>query len=91
MQSVSKVTTNFLPIVVTADVCLAIITHWKNYDWLGRFLAIVLLLNLEVALLLGFKKPREGERNRRVYRLPIVHYCWPPCCSIERKKKKFIF
>jgi len=34
MQSLSKVSTNLLPVVVTADVCLAIITHWKNYDWL---------------------------------------------------------
>ena len=66
MQSISKVTTNFLPVVVTADVCLAIIIHWKNYDLLGRFLAIVLMLNLGVALLAIFKKPREGERDRRV-------------------------
>jgi len=73
MQSLSKVSTNLLPVVVTADVCLAIITHWKNYDWLGRFLAVVLMLNLGMALLLVFKKPREGERNRRVTYVSLAY------------------
>ena len=73
MQSISKVTTNLLPVAVTADVCLAIITHWKNYDWLGRFMAVVLLLNLGVALLLVFKKPRECERNRRVTYVSLAY------------------
>jgi len=73
MQSLSKVSTNLLPVVVTADVCLAIITHWKNYDWPGRFLAVVLMLNLGVALLLVFKKPREGERNRRVTYVSLAY------------------
>lgn len=73
VQSISKVTTNFLPVVVTADVCLAIITHWKNYDRLGKFLAIVLILNLAVALLAIFKKPREGEKNRRVTYVSLAY------------------
>jgi hypothetical protein len=64
---------NLLPVVVTADVCLAIITHWTNYDWLGRFLAVILMLNLGVALLLVFKKPREGARNRRITYVSLAY------------------
>ena len=93
MQSLSKVSTNLLPVVVTADVCLAIITHWKNYDWLGRFLAVVLMLNLGMALLLVFKKPREGERNRRVTYVSLAYgsLLLAPCCSIDSPKKNSFF
>lgn len=73
MQSISTVMTNFLPVIVTADVCLAIITHWKNYDRLGKFLAIVLVLNLVGALFAIFKKPRGDERSCRVTYVSLAY------------------
>jgi hypothetical protein len=51
-----------LAVVVTADVCIAIATHWKSYDLIGKFVGIVLLVSLAVGLRSVFMKPREGER-----------------------------
>jgi hypothetical protein len=92
MLSISRITTDCLAAVVTADVCIAIITHWKNYDLLGRFLGIVLTLNLGVGLFVVLKKPREGRIIAVLHLSPwlTVHYCWPPCC-LTAKMKKFHF
>jgi len=72
MQSISKVTTNLLPVVVT------VMFVWPSspigrITTVCRFLAVVLMLNLGVALLLVFKKPREGERNRRVTYVSLAY------------------
>jgi hypothetical protein len=50
--------------VVTIDVSLAIVRHWKTYDSLGKFLGIVLLLNLVIVPLTRTIKFRRGEKPK---------------------------
>jgi hypothetical protein len=56
--------TILLAFAVTIDVGLAIVTHWKTYDWLGKFLGIVLLLNLVIVPLARTIKFRRGEKPK---------------------------
>ena len=56
--------TILLAIVVTLDVSLAIARHWKTYDWLGKFLGIVLLLNLAIVPLTRIIKSRKREKPK---------------------------
>jgi hypothetical protein len=56
--------TILLAIVVTIDVSLTIARHWKTYDWLGKFLGIVLLLNLAIVPLTRIIKFRKGEKPK---------------------------
>ena len=59
-----KVTTILLAVVVTIGVCLAIASHWKTYDWLGKFLGIVLVLNLLAVPFAVIKGMRRGVPAR---------------------------
>ena len=43
-----RATTILLAVVVTIDVCLAIAFHWRTYDWIKKFLALVLVSNLVI-------------------------------------------
>jgi hypothetical protein len=56
--------TILLAVVVTIDVSLTIARHWKTYDWLGRFLGIVLLLNLVIVPLTIVIKSSKGEKPK---------------------------
>jgi hypothetical protein len=41
-------TIKFFAAVVTADVLIAVLRHWRGYDLVAKLLAIVLLTNLVV-------------------------------------------
>jgi hypothetical protein len=56
--------TILLAFLVTIDVSFAIVTHWKTYDWLGKFLGIVLLLNMAIVPLTTIIKLRKGEKAK---------------------------
>lgn len=67
-----KILTTFLAFAVTTDVSLVIVRHWKTYDWLGKFLGIVLLLNLLIVFLtrtikLGKEEKRKPEMLQTAY------------------------
>jgi len=47
-RSFSNVVTVLLAFVVTANVCIRIAMHWGTYDWLSKFLAIVLVFSLVI-------------------------------------------
>jgi hypothetical protein len=59
-----NVLTTLLAFVVTIDVGLVIVRHWKTYDWLGKFLSIVLLLNLVIVPVTRTIKFRRGEKPK---------------------------
>lgn len=67
--------TIFLAIVVTIDVFIAVVTHWNNYDWMGKVVGSVLMLSTGIGLFLVLKKPGEGEKNRRVSFVTLA-YIW---------------
>jgi hypothetical protein len=52
--------TAFLAIVVTINIVLAIAGHWRTYDWIKEFLAVVLVLHLVTVPLTIFLKTRRG-------------------------------
>ena len=56
--------TILLAFVVTIGVSLAIAKHWKTYDWLGKSLGIVFLLNLAIVPLATIMKLRKGEKAK---------------------------
>lgn len=56
--------TILLALVVTIGVSLTIAKHWKTYDWLGKSLGIVFLLNLAIVPLATIMKLRKGEKAK---------------------------
>jgi hypothetical protein len=56
--------TVLLAIVVTFNVSFATVTHWKTFDWLGKFLGIVLLLNLVIVPLTMIIRLSKGEKPK---------------------------
>lgn len=56
--------TILLASVVTFNVNFAIVTHWKTFDWLGKFLGIALLLNLVVVPLMMIMRLSKGEKPK---------------------------
>jgi len=56
--------TVLLAIVATFNVSFATVTHWKTFDWLGKFLGIVLLLNLVIVPLTMTIRLSKGEKPK---------------------------
>jgi hypothetical protein len=56
---VTRVNTVLIPIVATLAVGVTIALHWRVYDWISKFLGLVLLLNLGTGLWLTFQKTRQ--------------------------------
>jgi len=56
----NKTVTVLLTIVAALAVCLTIVLHWRTYDWINKFLAVGLLLNLANVLLTIIVKRRKG-------------------------------
>lgn len=59
-----KATTVLLAIIVTVAVSLTIAGHWKTYDWISKFLAFSLLLNLAIVPLTMVVKLIKGEKAK---------------------------
>jgi hypothetical protein len=55
-----RATTILLAVVVTIDVCLAIAFHWRTYDWIKKFLALVLVSNLVIVPVTIIIKRKKG-------------------------------
>jgi hypothetical protein len=56
----NKTVTVLLTIVATLVVCLTIVVHWRTYDWVNKFLAVGLLLNLAALPLTIILQSRKG-------------------------------
>jgi hypothetical protein len=73
-----------LACAATIDVILAIVTHWKTYDLLGKFLGIVLLLNLAIVPLKVIKlskreKGKAGDADsNRIHLVAAGHHSVQP-------------
>ena len=52
--------TILLAIVVTLAVCVTIAGQWKTYDWIKKFLAVCLLLNMTTVPLAIILKLTKG-------------------------------
>lgn len=52
--------TILLAVAVTIDVCLAIAFHWRTYDWIKKFLALVLVANLVIVPVTIIIKRKKG-------------------------------
>jgi hypothetical protein len=70
-----KGTTILIAIVVTIGVCFTIASHWRTYDWISKFLGIVLVFNLLVGPLPVIKRMRKGETARPEMLLQTA-YIW---------------
>jgi predicted neutral ceramidase superfamily lipid hydrolase len=55
-----RATTILLAVAVTIDVCLAIVFHWRTYDWIKKFLALVLVSNLVIVPAAIIIKAKKG-------------------------------
>jgi uncharacterized membrane protein YbhN (UPF0104 family) len=60
---------------VTFAVALTIAGHWKTYDWINKFLAAALLLNLGTVPLAIIMRLRKGQTAKTDISVQLA-YVW---------------
>ena len=53
--------TIILAVIVTSAVCITIAGQWRSYDWVSKFLGIVLMLHLLIGPLTVIRRLKKGN------------------------------